>query len=52
MNQMLVMLRTFMGGLAQLGQVFRSFFSFMPPQFSAIIILGLIMAVILRVIGR
>jgi hypothetical protein len=52
MNQMLVMLRSFMGGLAQLGQVFRSFFSFMPPQFSAIILLGLIMAVILRVVSR
>lgn len=52
MNQMLVMLRSFMGGLAQLGQLFRSFFSFMPPQFSAIILLGLVMAVILRVVGR
>jgi hypothetical protein len=52
MNQMLVMLRSFMGGLAQLGEVFRSFFSFMPPQFSAIILLGLIMAVILRVVSR
>ena len=52
MNQMLVMLRSFMGGLAQLGQVLRSFFSFMPTQFSAIILLGLIMAVILRVVGR
>lgn len=52
MNQMLVMLRSFMGGLAQLGQVFRSFFSFMPPQFSAIILLGLVMAVILRVVSR
>jgi len=52
MNQMLVMLRSFMGGLSQLGVVFRSFFSFMPPQFSAIILLGLIMAVILRVVSR
>lgn len=52
MNQMLVMLRSFMGGLAQLGEVFRGFFSFMPPQFSAIILLGLIMAVILRVVSR
>lgn len=52
MNQMLVMLRSFMGGLAQLGQIIRSFFSFMPPQFSAIIILGLVMAVILRVVSR
>ena len=52
MNQLVLMLKGFMGGLAQLTQVLSQFFTFMPTQFSAIIILGLIMAVILRVVGR
>ncbi len=52
MSQLVAMLKGFMGGLAQLTQIFTEFFSFMPTQFSGIIILGLIMAVILRVVGR
>ncbi len=52
MKHLVTMLKGFMGGLAQLTQVFSQFFAFMPAQFSAIIILGLIMAVILRVLGR
>ena len=52
MNQLVTMIKGFMRGLSQITQVFSQFFSFMPTQFSAVIILGLIMAVILRVLGR
>jgi len=52
MSQLVIMLRGFMSGLTQFTQILSQFFSFMPAQFTGIIFLGLIMAVILRVVGR
>ena len=51
-SQIGLALKGLIGGIGDIGKILTGFFSFMPQPFTGIIILGLLIAIILRIFGR